>query len=362
MKKPVFIVTLIILINCSNQDATYTVEIIDDVKHIHNIAPMWGEEPKVKLDYIRKYSDPSETNPTYQFFRPMDIDVDREGNIYVLDSGNFRIQKYDSNGKYMKTIGRRGQGPGEFESADKFCLDKQENIFVTDWMRAIVFDSNGEEINRFHKEGRRLDDLTVLSTGEYAIVMYADEKDEALIGIFDDNLNYVRAIGEKLNRDKITMREYGWLENVVDFVLDDNDRFFLTHRCVNRVAMFEPGGSTVWITDRPLKFKIETIEESGVKAPPQVSLGIGVDHKKRVWVLTINRLVKEDEFTAAIDDPDLCDYHIFDKDGIFLGSIPSDNRMFFYPGNKMEIFGDRLFLIDGDEMSISEYKIIDLED
>jgi len=43
------------------------------------------------------------------------IVVDDAGVIYVLDSENFHIKVFDPSGKFLRTIGRKGQGPGEFE-------------------------------------------------------------------------------------------------------------------------------------------------------------------------------------------------------------------------------------------------------
>ena len=46
---------------------------------------------------------------------PSDIAIGKDGCIYVLDSKNFKVQKYSSVGKYLFTFGgSRGQGPGEF--------------------------------------------------------------------------------------------------------------------------------------------------------------------------------------------------------------------------------------------------------
>ena len=44
-----------------------------------------------------------------------DVVVDAAGVIYVLDSENFHIKVFDSSGRFLRTIGRKGQGPGEFE-------------------------------------------------------------------------------------------------------------------------------------------------------------------------------------------------------------------------------------------------------
>jgi len=50
----------------------------------------------------------SERDDNYLFYRVWDVQADAQGNIYVLDSGANRIQKYDKNGKYLRTIGRQG--------------------------------------------------------------------------------------------------------------------------------------------------------------------------------------------------------------------------------------------------------------
>ena len=45
---------------------------------------------------------------TGQLVAPHSIDIDKEGNVYVTDTGNNRIQKYDSNGNYVLKWGRGG--------------------------------------------------------------------------------------------------------------------------------------------------------------------------------------------------------------------------------------------------------------
>ncbi len=50
------------------------------------------------------------------FGRIRHVVVDDAGTIYVLDSQSAHIKVFDSSGKYVRTIGRKGQGPGEIES------------------------------------------------------------------------------------------------------------------------------------------------------------------------------------------------------------------------------------------------------
>jgi hypothetical protein len=51
-----------------------------------------------------------------------DIEVDRHGNIYVLDFRQQSIAKFSQSGQFVEFIGKRGEGPGEFKSALRLQL------------------------------------------------------------------------------------------------------------------------------------------------------------------------------------------------------------------------------------------------
>ena len=68
----------------------------------------------------------------------MGIEVDSDENMLVLDGGNTRIQKFDKEGNSLQTIGRKGQGPGEFAYPYGIYLDSADNIYVTDQMRRVT--------------------------------------------------------------------------------------------------------------------------------------------------------------------------------------------------------------------------------
>jgi len=55
------------------------------------------------------------TNKRDLFSYPKDLAVDPEGNVYVLDSLDRAVKKYDQAGRFVWSIGRTGQGPGEFQ-------------------------------------------------------------------------------------------------------------------------------------------------------------------------------------------------------------------------------------------------------
>jgi len=93
----------------------------------------------------------NENDAHYLFYRVSDIHVDTDGNIYVLDSGNYRLQVFNKNGNYIRTIGKRGQGPGEFNTPKCLRLDDETgNIYVVDNMlrKIIIFEKEGKYIDK----------------------------------------------------------------------------------------------------------------------------------------------------------------------------------------------------------------------
>jgi hypothetical protein len=95
---------------------------------IHN--PAVPRSGGLTLDLEEDFVLGSESDENYLFYTVWDVQADSRRNIYVLDSGAPRIQKYDKNGKYLQTIGRQGQGPGEFEQPIMLTFDKDDNLCV----------------------------------------------------------------------------------------------------------------------------------------------------------------------------------------------------------------------------------------
>ncbi len=352
MRSTLLILFTFLSISCSSDPETYTVDVIDGVRHVHNLAPLWGNEPKIKLEFIRKYGGIEATDPNLQFYNPVDLDVDNEGNLYVLDSGNFRVQKFNSSGIYVETFGEKGQGPGEFESVEGISLNKNGNIYVYNNIRGIIFDPKGKEINRFIKQGRRLHNLDLDKKGNLVIALYSAiyREKEHLVGIFDNKLNFIKGIGTKRNYTEGTN---DWLYNVANFTSDEENNYILSYCSLNRIEKYNEDGSLLWRSDRPLRFEPDNTN------PPDIGLKVGTDYRNRIWAVTFNREIKESEGRKGETESDIASYHLFDPDGVFLGEVLANDISFFSDYSSCEVHDRRVFIISSKDMSISEYNIIE---
>lgn len=74
------------------------------------------------------------------------FDVSDEGRIYVINQPDANVRVFDRNGLFLKTIGRKGQGPGEMEMPVYIQIGVGRDIFIFDYMgyRGLYFNSAGE--------------------------------------------------------------------------------------------------------------------------------------------------------------------------------------------------------------------------
>ena len=87
----------------------------------------------------------SGANRPYSFHRETDIGWDAQGNIFVTDGyGDSRVVKYDKSGKFIKSVGTRGNGPLQFSTPHAMAVDAKGTVYVADRgnNRIVVLDND----------------------------------------------------------------------------------------------------------------------------------------------------------------------------------------------------------------------------
>ncbi|MEO5376987.1 MAG: 6-bladed beta-propeller [Magnetococcus sp. DMHC-6] len=81
-----------------------------------------------------------------EFNMPTDLCVGSDGRVYVLDAGNFRVQIFDRDGKFLAKWGRLGRGIGQFARPRAIAIDKDNLIYVVDgaFANLQIFNDQGQ--------------------------------------------------------------------------------------------------------------------------------------------------------------------------------------------------------------------------
>jgi sugar lactone lactonase YvrE len=95
------------------------------------------------------------------FSGPCDVAIAANGDIFVAD-GHIadtpvnRIMKFSKDGKFIKAWGKRGTGPGEFDTPHSIAIDSRGRIFVADRSnsRVQIFDQDGKFLDQWKQFGR----------------------------------------------------------------------------------------------------------------------------------------------------------------------------------------------------------------
>ena len=94
-----------------------------------------------------------------EFNLPRDATIAPDGSVYIVDGGNFRVQKFTADGKFISTFGAIGRQSGQFSRPKEAATDKDGNVYVVDaaFGNFQIFNSEGQLLlsvgNRSNTDG-----------------------------------------------------------------------------------------------------------------------------------------------------------------------------------------------------------------
>ena len=240
----------------------------EDIEVISNPkTPLPVEGKRKKLVFKEELTiGEIEGNENYMFGEAVFFNTDEEGNFYVTDWDRKRIQKYNPEGKFLITIGRKGQGPGEFQNLSTVRFDKNNHIYVTDIAnrRISFFDKEGNYLKQISIPAV-FENLYINSKGYFVSSSSQRLDDETglgwkiVFGLFDDQFNIVSEFHSEehhtkppAGRDLTSRAKFvaGILSDMAfqpraQYILADNDFIFFGYPDKYEIDVYSPEGIKV---------------------------------------------------------------------------------------------------------------------
>jgi len=374
------------------------IETKDGIRFIHNTKKsLKNSSINISIELVHTLGDINTTDENLAFYLPEDIVFDEKGNIYILDSGNHRIQKFNSDHEYITTIGRQGQGPGEFYLPASLDIDKDNFLYVSDphnkRIQIIKPDGREHKTIKFLRESvgsiRVLNSRNIIMNQSGSLLMISPSQENILselIKVFDREGKLIHKFGDPFDFKHVLLNHLG---NQYEFAVDNEECIYVTFMHQNRIEKYSPQGKLLWSADRPLNYSMDPPKNKGkmestgrgqmVQLPEmnKCSTGISVEDKGRVWVVTLKRQLKDDEKVnksvrfmktpgqrsmsvklhgnTELTKTDAYLLEIFSPQGILIQRIALDHF-----ANQIHIHKDHLFLLDKERgTKYYEYKIIE---
>lgn len=211
-----------------------------------------------------------------EFRHPLGVFAN-EKYVYVLDTGNSRIQMFDKNGNFIYSWGGYGDQRGMFHTPVSMSSDKYGNLFVADSERNVIqiFDPLGsykDEIHPVLAEGEEVGGF-----GMKAITF--DSKNNFYVISTNNKILKYSSIGNFINFYGSNGTEDGRFNQPSAIVVDANDYLYVADSGAHRIQKFNPDGNFI------LSWGSEIGGEDEFDAPA----GLAIDALNNIYVVDKNQ-------------------------------------------------------------------------
>jgi len=171
---------------------------------------------------------------------PNDVAIDKNGNIYVTDS-DAEIRMFDNNGKFLKSFGGKGEGPGQLKSANGIAIyDDKIYVVDTENYRIQVFNTSGNLLTVFGKYGTK--------PGEFKSP-YSIAVDKTRIYVLDYGFPRVQVIDKNgISRLVFGKKGIGKGEFTIPkgISVDKYGRIYVSDTLNHRIQVFDKTGNWIY--------------------------------------------------------------------------------------------------------------------
>ncbi len=194
----------------------------------------WGSPGEFGFDA------PSE--PTDGFWGPRDVALDGQGRVFIADTGNKRVRVYRLDGgmaSHEYDIGGGGSGPGELDEPSGLAIHSDGRLFVADtWNRRVaVFDVGGGHISDFRVRGwyNTTFNRPYLALHEANDSLYVSDPDAKRILVYTPDGDCLGAFGEAGGEPML-----GQFSAIGGIAVDEAGFVYVSDSSAGRVLKFPP--------------------------------------------------------------------------------------------------------------------------
>jgi hypothetical protein len=358
---------------------------------------------KLELQLIRTWGGEHEEDEHKFFNTPGHMVIDNENRVFISDKSDNYIKVFDETGKYLRTIGQRGRGPGDLFDPQDIAFHNKGGLWVLERLgrRVQCFDTSGKSKAIFKIEYFAAW-MGVNSKNEIALHNKADSiKSKRLLTVRSEKWELKREIGVYHDKSRSTLSAEGVL-----FSIDSGDNFIAANTKAPVIRKYSSSGkllmamtfetpfeSSYSITlnargdeiQRIGKFEEQTIKVIGKgssvklqsrsgksRRAPSKCFALATDSQNRIYITVLKRHMTKEERDggsvmsagerivrsmmnfSVLENKDLIRLLVFSPEGKIIAQAKISP---FFP--QLYIHGDRIFIIDGIyNQRIQEYKMI----
>jgi len=254
----------------------------------------------------------------YLFYQMGAIEVDEDERIFISDSKESVIKVFNGDGEYLYSIGRKGQGPGEFEKIYRIQITHNNELLVFDssTRRLSFFLLNGDFIKSIHINVLNVLNLFMKSNGGYIIqsVMLDPVSAYAIssIDLCDSQFNIKLNIAASKPQDVLTP----FLSYIVWKPMK-NDYIAFGHNENYEIDIFDSDGNIVRkiikaykpieVSDEERKQRLESLQQPINKDVPRFHPAYNrftIDEEYRIFVQTWEKPEEREGYFYDVFDPE----------------------------------------------------------
>jgi hypothetical protein len=287
---------------------------------------LWDDKPRKTFGLLEDlYVAGDDEENGLIFGRISDIAVDSRNRMLILDGGFSCVKVYDPDSMVVHTIGRQGEGPGEFNQPTAIAVDAEGRIYVASQGGRIgIFAPNGEWIEEFRHQfpAGFVIDMEAVSTAFY--VACYDYVDKKVVHRYDATHRYVSSFSDSWSVVKPTPPGELWGQGgFID--VDSNGYVYYTQFTPYEIRKFSPEGELLVTIHRENDYmKPPRIERNGDAAT-------FYGYSASICILALSNGMILNVVSYVPSDTDIVNvktvFDLFDADGRLLKSIMKEGRI-----------------------------------